>query len=286
MKTQNTPTIEITESTRVPKTPEMKAEGNTPSFWQPVLVGGVPGLLIGAGGAVAAEEVFAKTKDDGPDNTDINDPGNPPFTHSHAILEAHSVNDDMSFSEAFAAARAEVGPGGAFVWHGNVYGTYRGDDPEWQAMSDEERAEHSQAILSQVHPVPYTPTANEPAIVAVNDNHPGADDSNAEVDVHIVGIDQGYVEDGTLVTIGYGAVDGHYAEFVDTDGDGEVDTVLIDANDNHVLDEGEAHGASGSGITIDDMVAEAQANAAAAVDDALYGDMPDYTNDADTSSFN
>lgn len=48
-----------------------------------------------------------------------------------------TVSDDMSFGEAFAAARAETGPGGVFVWRGNVYGTYMAD--EWGAMSDDEK---------------------------------------------------------------------------------------------------------------------------------------------------
>ncbi len=50
---------------------------------------------------------------------------------------ANDVNDDMSFNEAFAAARAEVGAGGAFEWRGNIYGTYYAD--EWNNMSDDEK---------------------------------------------------------------------------------------------------------------------------------------------------
>ena len=49
------------------------------------------------------------------------------------IPVASSVSDEMSFSEAFAAAREEVGPGGVFEWNGNVYNTYYAD--EWENMS-------------------------------------------------------------------------------------------------------------------------------------------------------
>lgn len=52
---------------------------------------------------------------------------------------ADSVNDSMSFGEAFAAARAEVGPGGVFEWHGQTYNTYNAG--EWNAMSDEQKAD-------------------------------------------------------------------------------------------------------------------------------------------------
>ena len=288
MKTMNNPT---TESTELQNT-KNNNEKSSPRLWQSVLIGGIPGILIGAG--VQSAIAGPSTPDGGGHQGDGDNGGEITSENPQEVAEvqvANSVTDDMSYSEAFAAARNEVGPGGAFVWHGNVYGTYRGDDAEWQEMSAEERAEHSQAILSQVHPVPYTPTENEPTIEVVEDNTPAAAPEEAEggqedeVDIHIVGVEQGQTEDGTLITVGYGAVDGQYAEFVDTDGDGEVDTVLIDHNDNQQLDEGEIHGVSGSGLTIDDMVAEAQANTAAAVDDALYGEMPDYTNDADTSSY-
>ena len=51
---------------------------------------------------------------------------------------ATSVDDSMSFNEAFAAARQEIGAGGLFIWQGHTYGTYYAD--EWNAMSAEELA--------------------------------------------------------------------------------------------------------------------------------------------------
>ena len=58
-------------------------------------------------------------------------------TMDAAVNFAEGVNDEMSFSQAFAAARAEVGAGGAFEWRGQIYGTYYAD--EWEAMSDDEK---------------------------------------------------------------------------------------------------------------------------------------------------
>ena len=50
---------------------------------------------------------------------------------------ATCVNDNMSYSEAFASARNEVGVNGAFVWHGQVYSTcYAG---EWNGLSHEDQ---------------------------------------------------------------------------------------------------------------------------------------------------
>lgn len=56
------------------------------------------------------------------------------------ILVATGVSDDMSFSEAFQTARQEVGPGGAFEWHGNVYATYTLE--EWNGMTPSEIADY------------------------------------------------------------------------------------------------------------------------------------------------
>ena len=52
-----------------------------------------------------------------------------------SISLAHVDTTDMSFNEAFAAARAEVGSNGVFEWHGGYYGTYHSD--EWAEKSDE-----------------------------------------------------------------------------------------------------------------------------------------------------
>ena len=53
---------------------------------------------------------------------------------------ATSVDDSMTFSEAFAAARHEVGPGGLFTWHGHTYGTYYAE--EWNAMSEDDKEQY------------------------------------------------------------------------------------------------------------------------------------------------
>ena len=252
MKTQNDP---ITESTAVKSNAEKK--GLSP-LWTSVLVGGVPGILIGSAGTVGVEAI-ANSIPDGIDTENVNEEANVASTTE--IHEAHSVTDDMSFSEAFAAARAEVGAGGAFCWRGHVYGTYRGDDPEWQEMSDEARAEHSHEILSQVHAAPYTPTENEPEIVPAPENRseieegPVAENTEdaEDIDVHILGVGEVEAPDGSVAQVGVGTIDDHSAIFADTDGDNEVDTVLIDVNDNARLDQDEIFDATGSGITMDDL---------------------------------
>ena len=61
-----------------------------------------------------------------------------------AVMYAGKVVENYSFGEAFADARAEVGPGGVFVWHGGVYSTYTAE--EWGSMTLAERNEFALAI--------------------------------------------------------------------------------------------------------------------------------------------
>ena len=78
--------------------------------------------------------------DNGTNTTNASNEGSGAETWSDGALPvADSVNDSMSFSEAFSAARAEVGPGGVFEWRGNVYNTYYAD--EWNNMSEEDKSE-------------------------------------------------------------------------------------------------------------------------------------------------
>lgn len=90
------------------------------------------GILLGAIGGMLTS--FAPVPEDAVASGEDTDDW-----HDGDVKVASGVNDGMGFGEAFAAARAEVGPGGAFVWRGGVYGTFTAD--EWSAMSDAERSE-------------------------------------------------------------------------------------------------------------------------------------------------
>ena len=270
------------------KTEKVQAETGSP-LWKNVLVGGVPGILIGAAGMYGYEVHEGNLP---PVPPIFPGPGDPDPVDPAPVLQAHSVNDDMTFSEAFAAARAEVGPGGAFVWHGQVFGTYRADDPEWLNMTPEERLEHSEWILSQVHPEPYTPTGPEPPIVPVDPVEPvdpvvpvdpEDPDPGEGSEINLEEVEQYETEDGEIATVGYGTVDGHQAAIADTDGDQLVDTLIVDENDNSDVEANEVYDVSDSGITTDDLLDAAYGGEPGFSEDP-HGDIPDYTNDADVNS--
>lgn len=299
-----------------------KKEKKEMTLWQSVLVGGVPGILLGAGSTFASSAIssvadMARLKDlfagvDLPVE-DVSAPNEIPMMEtSHQApsvpMVATSVSNEMSFDEAFIAARGEVGPGGAFVWHGNVYGTYRADDPEWQEMSSEERAAFSQNVMAHVSRPPYTPTEDEPEIEVLEEpgeadtseadalievetvseqetiseqEASGEESEGSEIDVHIVSVEHIEAEDGSLIPVGIGEMNGQNAVFADTDKDGLIDTVMVDLNGNGQVDEGEIIELENPHLSVEDMQASVQADSNHG---DLYPDMPDYTNDADTSS--
>lgn len=85
----------------------------------------------------------------------------------HEMDVATSVDDDMSFGEAFAAARHEVGAGGLFVWHGHTYGTYYAN--EWNSMSAEDQQQYWSNVHHTVSQIEIEPEEVDVADNDVND---------------------------------------------------------------------------------------------------------------------
>lgn len=73
---------------------------------------------------------------------------------------ADNITDDMSFAEAFAAARADVGAGGIFYWHGQSYGTYY--ENEWANMSDEQQDAYWDSVSVTVNGHETSQTSYDP----------------------------------------------------------------------------------------------------------------------------
>lgn len=205
---------------------------------------------------------------------------------------SHNVTEDMSFDEAFTAARQEVGPGGVFEWHGGVYGTYYAS--EWNAMSETEQQEFGSHISyresNTEEPSSTSETKDEIAEVEIEHEAeiieegvvdiPEAEIEDASsVEVELLGQEVVTLEDGTQMGMGYMQVEGHNAVVVDVDIDGTYDVLAVDINDNNEMDADEVADIHGAGFTTEDY--SNQMNP----DPDLYAELPDYTNDADPSSF-
>ena len=215
----------MNEETIIEKTPvvdgqEMNKENG--SAWKHVTIGGVSGILMGAG-LVYARQAFAATEA----NAGNDDAEAAPAEEaaSDASLPVASLHNDLSFGEAFAAARAEVGAGGVFLWHGGIYNTYTAE--EWNAMTAEQKSDFAHQVNPEVsvHNV-TTPTNDHPDVVV----------QHSSDDVQIV--DQNNVaaaQDDDVHIVGYANVEGHLAVGIDVNGDGQADVAIIDVDDNGEL---------------------------------------------------
>lgn len=231
---------------------------NSSDTFRKVAIGGGIGILLGASAAAVAQ-----TLSNSSDTPDENAEVEPVDT----VNVASGVSDGMSFGEAFAAARAELGPGGMFTWHGNSYSTYTAD--EWDGMSAAERAEYGRLVAPHVqfdhpqHVVHHTTVHHVQDVV----DHPAGDvnvivePAQAEVPAkpaepaepeeaitgkaddlrldlaHVRVTEAEEVETFNDVdsVVGKGFVDGHDAMFHDLDSNGVFDAATVDANDNHTF---------------------------------------------------
>lgn len=229
---------------------------NCGQFWKYVLIGGVPGIMLGSGGTVVAENVVEKVGKDVVPEKEANAEELTP-----ADVPVANVSDDMPFGEAFAAARAEVGAGGVFSWHGNLYNTFTAE--EWEVMSQEERAEFGDRVYGTDF---ASSTVSDELEVVSSEQEEG-------VSINEIGVVE--MEDGDQMIVAVGTVNGEQIAFADVDCDGNID-VIMDSQGQEV---------TGVEVTVDQLCELAMENENYPTAAELYADTPDYMNDADTSAF-
>ena len=142
------------------------------------------------------------------------------------IAIATCVDDDMSFSQAFAAARAEVGSGGVFHWHGNLYNTFTAE--EWGHMSAGERAEFSAELSST--PIPMQDSHHS------SNNYNSGYQSHNDSGIEVIQYETLTTEDGTLVDVALVNIQGQEAYLFDFNRDGIIDVMGADINGDGQVD--------------------------------------------------
>ena len=265
--------------------------------WKEVLIGGVSGIALGTAGTLFASSVPLEASAETPEvpESENANTGNGNETAPMATC----VTDSMSFSAAFGAARAEVGPGGVFEWHGNLYGTYTAD--EWNNMDSNERNEYAESIhwdgpsheyvaASTSHSThAYTVNHSVPDSASQHQTPPEKDDEETP-DVEIIGVEHANIDGEHDSIIGSASINGQAVYFIDVDGqDNEFELMVTDANGNQQIDEGEVVDISEQHMSVSHFEEMAQANHASNTDNgdtpvqyyANNEDLPDYVNDAD-----
>jgi hypothetical protein len=205
--------------------------------------------------------------------------------------------DGLSFEEAFAQAREDVGPGHYFEWHNDLYNTYYQD--EWEGMSPTDQNAFLASIDGGMGPMDGVNTDAPEALAEATEAVP-ADETESAVAV----VEEPVV---TEAEPSYAEVemDGHQVSLIDTDNDNVPNIMLLDTNEV-LLDEDGDHTLEAQGtynpateaveniLPLDNPVAinttmsmEPDAAAAGALADMSQdNDLgPDFDNHADVSDY-
>lgn len=275
------------------------------------------GILMGASAAfVSAGEMDLSTLgmdalDGGDEGLGESDEGLGMNLSDGEIPVASSVSDEMSFSEAFAAAREEVGAGGVFEWNGNVYNTYYAE--EWENMSEEEKDEFANhlnvmeipeddetfddELLVEASEEDVEVEASEEDVeveaseedIEVTDEIIDSDDevvmAEAEEGIEILGV---YEDEENGVNIGVVEVDGQEAFLVDVDADNNFDYITADIDGDGVISDYEVSDISDENLTVDMLDVDNDFDDSLNDDSMAFNDFDedmDYINDADVDDF-
>lgn len=269
----------------------MASKSSGKSVWGKVAAGAGAGIVLGAATTVlssSSEPVEAQQEIQHPEWTD----GEVPV--------ATSVNDDMSFTDAFNAAREEVGSDGVFEWHGYIYSTYT--DDEWNSMSEAEREEYGShfnwtpedsddvtaSVASDVDTDDVEVTVDGPAdepyaqedvadVEPAGGNDPHLVDASDVVDVddpevEVLGVIH---DDETGANIGGMLVGDQQVVLVDVDNDQAFDVMVADVDNNGTITDNEVIDISAHGITVDQLGGLHDCNPDMNADDGMGGDIND-----------
>ena len=285
---QVNPSNEVNGNEEVNNSENCKSEKK--STWRKVGVGMGLGVLLGSTTSFMTTSTIVAnpSKPDKPENPDNpTNPQQPEWTDGKVEI-ATTINDEMSFSQAFGAARAEVGSGGAFEWRGNVYSTYTAE--EWNALSPEERNTYNehfywsqhQAAASQTattttattqHGTEEQPTLPETVVVEETDVEISVQETTPEVEI------LGVVHDNeTGANMGFMTVDDQEYILVDVDDDNVFDVMATDINGDGTIADNEIGDVSEYGLPVSDFESNSFGGS------SMYASndgLTDYTNDAD-----
>ena len=250
-----------TEETETSDNKDNAAKGEKP-IWKKVAVGAGSGILLGS----VATLLSASTPLGHAEGENAEEEGSethPEWTDGEVSV-ASSVSDDMSFSEAFTAARNEVGSGGVFEWHGNIYSTFTED--EWNGMTAEQIDEygshfswHSDNSSTETASSTHSSTSSHSAHATDEVEVSEVTQASHTEEVAVVDVDPevevlGVVHDEESgANIAGLAVDGQEVVLIDVNGDETFDIMGADVNGDQQLSQNEIVDISGQNLTVNDL---------------------------------
>ena len=250
-----------TEETETSDNKDNAAKGEKP-IWKKVAVGAGSGIFLGSAATLLSASAPLGHAE-GENAEEEGSETHPEWTDGEVSV-ASSVSDDMSFSEAFTAARTEVGSGGVFEWHGNIYSTFTED--EWNGMTTEQRDEygshfswHSDNSSTETTSSTHSSTSSHSAHATDEVEVSEVTQTSHTEEVAVVDVDPevevlGVVHDEESgANIAGLAVDGQEVVLIDVNGDETFDVMGADVNGDQQLSQNEIVDISGQNLTVNDL---------------------------------
>ena len=250
-----------TEETETSDNKDNAAKGEKP-IWKKVAVGAGSGIFLGSAATLLSASAPLGHAE-GENAEEEGSETHPEWTDGEVSV-ASSVSDDMSFSEAFTAARNEVGSGGVFEWHGNIYSTFTED--EWNGMTAEQRDEygshfswHSDNSSTETASSTHSSTSSHSAHATDEVEVSEVTQASHTEEVAVVDVDPevevlGVVHDEESgANIAGLAVDGQEVVLIDVNGDETFDVMGADVNGDQQLSQNEIVDISGQNLTVNDL---------------------------------
>ena len=250
-----------TEETETSDNKDNAAKGEK-SIWKKVAVGAGSGIFLGSAATLLSASAPLGHAE-GENAEEEGSETHPEWTDGEVSV-ASSVSDDMSFSEAFTAARTEVGSGGVFEWHGNIYSTFTED--EWNGMTAEQIDEygshfswHSDNSSTETASSTQSSTSSHSAHATDEVEVSEVTQASHTEEVAVVDVDPevevlGVVHDEESgANIAGLAVDGQEVVLIDVNGDETFDVMGADVNGDQQLSQNEIVDISGQNLTVNDL---------------------------------
>ena len=250
-----------TEETETSDNKDNAAKGEKP-IWKKVAVGAGSGIFLGSAATLLSASAPLGHAD-GENAEEEGSETHPEWTDGEVSV-ASSVSDDMSYSEAFTAARNEVGSGGVFEWHGNIYSTFTED--EWNGMTAEQRDEYgshfswhsdnsSTETASSTHSSTSSHSAHATDEVEVSEVTQASHTEEVAVvdvapEVEVLGVVHDEESGANIAGL---AVDGQEVVLIDVNGDETFDVMGADVNGDQQLSQDEIVDISGQNLTVNDL---------------------------------
>ena len=250
-----------TEETETSDNKDNAAKGEK-SIWKKIAVGAGSGIFLGSAATLLSASAPLGHAE-GENAEEEGSETHPEWTDGEVPV-ASSVSDDMSFSEAFTAARTEVGSGGVFEWHGNIYSTFTED--EWNGMTAEQIDEygshfswHSDNSSTETASSTHSSTSSHSAHATDEVEVSEVTQASHTEEVAVVDVDPevevlGVVHDEESgANIAGLAVDGQEVVLIDVNGDETFDVMGADVNGDQQLSQNEIVDISGQNLTVNDL---------------------------------